>query len=66
MKEGIILLFLMVLYKYNVTGYQNIAIGENALNDNSTGFYNIALGVQAMTENTTGASNIGLGYQVFI
>ena len=44
-------------------GTGNIAVGEQALEDNTTGAGNTAMGYQAMLDNTTGTGNVGVGYR---
>jgi hypothetical protein len=44
------------------TGYENTAVGYQALTANTTGFYNTAVGNKSLDENTTGYSNTGIGY----
>ncbi|PWB23896.1 tail fiber domain-containing protein [Flavobacterium sp. HTF] len=44
------------------TGGSNVAIGTNALMNN-TYYYNTAVGYEALKANTLGGSNIGIGYQ---
>jgi hypothetical protein len=45
----------------NNTGFDNTAIGFNALYSNTTGFYNTATGDLALYSNTSGISNTGIG-----
>jgi len=45
----------------NTTGFDNTAIGSNALNLNTTGSNNIALGASAGFNLTTGSNNIEIG-----
>jgi hypothetical protein len=44
----------------NVAGQSNVAVGTNALLNN-TGDYNLAIGTAALLENTTGKSNVACG-----
>jgi hypothetical protein len=46
------------------TGTNNIALGANALEDNTTGTTNTAIGNEALRNNTTGAGNIAFGQNV--
>ena len=45
----------------NDPSYQNTAIGNSTLINNSTGYANTAIGTNALTNNTTGFSNVGIG-----
>jgi hypothetical protein len=45
------------------TGYQNYAIGYEALYSNTSGIRNYIIGEQALWSNTTGNSNIAIGFQ---
>jgi trimeric autotransporter adhesin len=45
-----------------ITGYNNTAIGINALQSNTTGRYNTATGTSALTGNTTGYFNTANGF----
>ena len=51
------------LNAFVVTGDFNVAVGTNALRDNTSGFHNVAVGRQAMELNTDGDENTALGYQ---
>jgi hypothetical protein len=42
-------------------GYENMAFGGNALNQNNTGVRNVAIGVWALFANTIGRENIAIG-----
>lgn len=42
-------------------GYNNTAVGIDALRDNTTGYYNTAIGHFAMTKNTTGRYQVAVG-----
>jgi len=46
----------------SLTGYNNVAVGFNALKSNTTGYYNTANGSYALYSNTTGYSNTTNGY----
>ena len=43
------------------TGINNVAVGFNALTDNTDGFYNVAIGSAALANNTTGDFNMAIG-----
>ncbi len=45
------------------TGYNNTAVGFEALNRNTTGEENVAHGLVALRDNTTGYSNVAIGAQ---
>ena len=45
------------------TGYNNTAVGFEALNSNTTGEENVAHGLVALRDNTTGYSNVAIGAQ---
>ena len=42
-------------------GINNVAVGFNALTDNTDGFYNVAIGSAALANNTTGDFNMAIG-----
>ena len=46
-----------------MTGDFNVAVGTDALRDNTSGEHNVAVGRQAMLVNTDGDENTALGYQ---
>ena len=50
----------------NNNGYQNTAIGQEALKSNTTASNNTAVGYQAMQLNTTGTQNTAIGMQAMI
>lgn len=43
------------------TGYGNVAIGVNILNNNTTGFANTSVGLSTLAFNTTGINNMAFG-----
>lgn len=45
----------------NKEGYNNTAIGEKALYNNTKGYENIAVGIQSLQNNTTGSFNTAIG-----
>ena len=47
------------------TGYENTAIGNNALGSTSTGSGNVAVGQGTLYQNTTGSYNVGIGGGTF-
>jgi hypothetical protein len=51
------------LYKYNDFSYDDymVAIGQNALTNNTTGFYNTACGSHSLLSNNTGTRNTAHG-----
>ena len=53
------------LSSYKTTGNGNVALGNQALYNNSSGEYNIGLGAEALAgaSTSTGSYNIGMGYQ---
>jgi hypothetical protein len=44
------------------TGYDNIALGESALYNNTEGNYNVGIGNDALYKNNTGGANVAVGY----
>jgi hypothetical protein len=48
-------------FRDNTTGYSNVVIGSNAMQNNTTGANNVAVGKDALLDNFTGNSNIGIG-----
>ncbi|MFM1914176.1 MAG: hypothetical protein RIR51_2029 [Bacteroidota bacterium] len=46
----------------NNTGYDHLAIGENALINNTTSYSNLAIGHRAQVLNTTGGDNVAYGH----
>lgn len=46
----------------NTTGWYNVAVGWNALKENTEGHDNVAFGPRTLQQNTTGAYNAALGY----
>ncbi len=43
------------------TGFNNTALGDNALSSNTTGFFNTAVGFDALRSNTSGFLNTAVG-----
>lgn len=43
------------------TGYGNVAVGQNAMQQNTTGYRNVAIGGKALSNNTTGITNTAVG-----
>lgn len=43
-------------------GYENVAVGDRALRDNTGGFWNTAVGRRALESNQMGSRNIAIGY----
>lgn len=50
----------------NLTGGNNIAIGENSLTNTTTGVSNISVGTDALKNNTFGYSNIAIGVSALL
>jgi len=48
--------------RYNVTGHENVAVGDGAMRVSTSGFWNVAVGRQALEANTNGTRNVALGY----
>ena len=48
---------------YKNTASNNVAMGYQALNQNTSGAYNTAMGTQALQKTTTGTQNTAVGYQ---
>jgi len=46
---------------FNVSGLDNVAVGANALFNNTTGSRNVAIGAFALYANTTGSNNVAIG-----
>ena len=46
---------------FNVSGFDNVAVGAKALFNNTTGSHNVAIGPFALYDNTTGSNNIAIG-----
>ncbi len=46
---------------FNITGNENVAVGDGAMFFNTTGSANVAIGNDAMWSNTSGGSNIAIG-----
>jgi hypothetical protein len=44
-------------------GFENTAIGEEAMRNNTSGKGNTAIGVQSLYNNTTGTFNVAIGYK---
>ncbi len=45
----------------NLSGTQNVAIGQGTFSQNTIGNYNTAIGTQALTNNISGSGNVAIG-----
>lgn len=50
----------------NLTGGNNVAIGQNSMTNTTTGLSNISIGTDAMKNNTVGYSNIAIGVSALL
>ncbi|WP_420387243.1 tail fiber domain-containing protein [Roseivirga sp.] len=44
------------------TGAGNLALGSEAMKNNTSGRFNVAIGYRALRQNTTGQGNVAIGY----
>ncbi|MEN9953386.1 MAG: hypothetical protein RLZZ520_1654 [Bacteroidota bacterium] len=55
--------FSMFPFQLESGGFENTAIGEESMRNNTSGMGNTAIGLQSLYNNTTGTFNVAIGYK---